>query len=133
MSPNQALQQTAGHDSFLGLPALRCPAAAELGCSAREGTRMPVQAFYLDIGGSGLTPLDSFTVTGHEFVLVASSAPLRLDDFVVTDMNGFLYLCQGTSIDANWGGQGTLVRIEGLVVGKSQLPRKDQAKGSSPG
>ena len=29
-SPNQALQQTAGHDSFLGLHAHRCPAAAEL-------------------------------------------------------------------------------------------------------
>jgi hypothetical protein len=29
--PNQALQQTAGHDWFLGLIAHRCPAAAELG------------------------------------------------------------------------------------------------------
>ncbi len=35
VAPNQALQQTAGHDSFLGLQALRCPAAAELGRSAR--------------------------------------------------------------------------------------------------
>lgn len=30
-TPNQALQQTAGHDSFPGLVAHRCPAAAELG------------------------------------------------------------------------------------------------------
>jgi hypothetical protein len=33
-TPNQALQQTAGHDSFLGLIAHRCPAAAELCRSA---------------------------------------------------------------------------------------------------
>ena len=33
-TPNQALQQTAGHDSFLRLQAHRCPAAAELGRSA---------------------------------------------------------------------------------------------------
>ena len=38
--PNQAMQQTAGHDSFLGLQARRCPAAAELGRSAAEGFRM---------------------------------------------------------------------------------------------
>jgi hypothetical protein len=31
MAPNHALQQTAGHDSFSGLQAHRCPAAAELG------------------------------------------------------------------------------------------------------
>jgi hypothetical protein len=30
VTPNQALQQTAGHDSFLGLQALRRPAVAEL-------------------------------------------------------------------------------------------------------
>src|SRR5882724_8263275 len=34
--PNQALQQTAGHDSFLRPIAHRCPAAAELGRSAAE-------------------------------------------------------------------------------------------------
>ena len=34
--PNQALQQTAGHESFLGLQAHRCPAAAELSRSAAE-------------------------------------------------------------------------------------------------
>ena len=32
--PNQALQQTAGHDSFILTTAHRCPAAAELGRSA---------------------------------------------------------------------------------------------------
>ena len=36
--PNQALRQTAGHDSFLGLQARRCPAAAELWRST-NGTR----------------------------------------------------------------------------------------------
>ena len=36
MAPNQALQQAAGHDSFLGLQAHRCPAAAELGRSAAQ-------------------------------------------------------------------------------------------------
>jgi hypothetical protein len=36
MAPNQALQQTAGHDSFLRLQAHRCPAAAELGRSAHK-------------------------------------------------------------------------------------------------
>src|SRR5438067_1848553 len=38
--PNQALQQTAGHDSSLGLIAHRCPAAAELSRSAAEAVRM---------------------------------------------------------------------------------------------
>lgn len=36
MTPNQTLQQTAGHDSFVGLLALRCAAAAELGRSAAD-------------------------------------------------------------------------------------------------
>ena len=36
LSSIQALQQTAGHDSFMGHQALRCPAAAELGRSASE-------------------------------------------------------------------------------------------------
>src|SRR5437870_2211960 len=36
-TPNEALQQTAGHESFLGLQALRCPAAAEL---CREAKNM---------------------------------------------------------------------------------------------
>jgi hypothetical protein len=35
--PNQALQQTAGHDAFFVTTAHRCPAAAELGRSAAEG------------------------------------------------------------------------------------------------
>jgi hypothetical protein len=37
---NQALQQTAGHDSFFVTTAHRCPAAAELGRSAARGLRM---------------------------------------------------------------------------------------------
>jgi hypothetical protein len=34
--PNQALQPTAGHDRFLEVHGLACPAAAELGRSAGE-------------------------------------------------------------------------------------------------
>src|SRR5579859_7225634 len=34
--------QTAGHDSFLGLQAHRCPAAAELGRSARKASMEPI-------------------------------------------------------------------------------------------
>ena len=37
--PNQALQQTAGHDWFLGVHGSACPAAAELGRSAAEAYR----------------------------------------------------------------------------------------------
>jgi hypothetical protein len=38
-TPNQALQQTAGHDRFLGVNGSACPAAAELGRSkARQRT-----------------------------------------------------------------------------------------------
>jgi len=40
VAPNQALQQTAGHDSFLRPLALQCPAAAELDRSAAEGDPM---------------------------------------------------------------------------------------------
>jgi hypothetical protein len=39
-TPNQALQQTAGHDSIFLTTAHRCPAAAELGRSAAEGLRV---------------------------------------------------------------------------------------------
>ena len=40
-TPNQALQQTAGHESFLGLQAHRCPAAAELGRSSSNSGDTP--------------------------------------------------------------------------------------------
>ena len=41
-TPNQAPQQTAGQDSFLGLQAHRCPAAAELCLFGRVVTVMRV-------------------------------------------------------------------------------------------
>jgi len=51
---NQALQQTAGHDSFLGFVAHRRPAAAELGRSAAEGG-MTEEALNRIAGGLGIT------------------------------------------------------------------------------
>lgn len=80
-----------------------------------------MQAFYLDPGAENpLIPVNSFTVNADTFQLTASSMPRDMQHFLVTDMEGWIYVCWGTSFQ---GGTTDGITIGGILKGKEQLPR----------
>lgn len=81
-----------------------------------------MQAFYLDPGTENpLRPLGSFSVTGDTFQLSADCMPSNMQHFLVTDMDGWVYVCWGTAFQGGTNG----ISIGGILKGKKQLPRKD--------
>lgn len=87
-----------------------------------------MQAFYLDLSKKeALIPLRSFVTERDAFSLSADTPPTDAGKFYVTDMDGYLYLCIGESVNITIGG----VTITGAIAGRTQLPRKDQSGSAS--
>ena len=91
-SPNQALQQTAGHDLFLRPIAHRCPAAAELGRSAEwQGIEMNTDSSQTPLCGREFRyNLSRRTIIGWSLFFTA--CVLLFGYQAVTDNDGVIFV-----------------------------------------
>ena len=68
-----------------------------------------------------LKPLDSFIVSGDTYRLRANCMPSDMQHFLVADMDGWIYVCWGTSFQGDTSG----ITIGRILKGKGQLPPRE--------